>query len=361
MKILTITLHSLQNPGSVLQAFGLQHFLQAQGYDTEIIDYRPAYVSTGKKKFRVALGKLLFMASYLRRTKKFNAFLRDYLRLTPKRYPKYKLLVENPPEADVYITGSDQIWNSSYDCGRDEAFYLGFVKKGVKMSYAASIGKEVVPRNEVQWITKHLKDFDFISVREKTSQTLLKSKGIANVSYVCDPVLLVEEAEYRQMARPPVAYGKYVAVYLVDKSPLLDELVAALKERYGYKIVLIGGFSKRCQADFHIKDMGPRDFLGLIAGAEFVIASSFHATVFSHIFRKKFAVILPEGNGARMEQFLEITQLTHRIIRKSDDLENVWQEINYDLVGDLLTSFVNKSKRKLIDAINNTTLKGEAK
>jgi len=356
MKILTITLHSSQNSGSALQAFALQNFLESKGYDTQIIDYRPKYVSAGKNKLRVMVGKVLFFPYYISRTLKFSSFVKTYMKLTNKRYRKYKQLADNPPNANIYITGSDQLWNYSYECGRDDAFYLKFVKNGRKMSYAVSIGRENVPESEIKWISNNVSDFDFVSVREKTSQALLQNNGVLNVSHVCDPTLLVNEKEYRKMT-PNVDYGKYVAVYLVNKSDLLDDLVVNLKDRFGYKIIQLGGFSKKCKCDIHLKDMGPCEFLGLIANAEFVIASSFHATIFSHIFKKKFAVLLPESNATRMEQFLEITNLNDRNIKDKSDIENTLKEIDYDVVSLKLAAFVEKSKRELINAIENLALK----
>lgn len=62
----------------------------------------------------------------------------------------------------------------------------------------------------------------------------------------------------------------------------------------GIKVVLAGGFTKRCKCDLHIKDLGPAEFLNLIYNSLAVISSSFHATAFSHIFHKKFYSIIPE-------------------------------------------------------------------
>lgn len=347
MKILTITLHSSQNPGSTLQAFALQHFLIRCGYEAEIIDYRPRYISAGKNKIRNIAGKVLFWDKYLKKKQKFNQFSKKYMRLTPEMYKNYRELKSNPPEAEVYIAGSDQIWNCSYPCGNDKAYYLGFAENKIKMSYAASIGKKKIPQKELKWICDNIKDFSFISVREESSEYLLKSAGIKDVQYVCDPVLLVNKTKYEEMKINP-QLKDYIAVYLVGRSKLLDKTISLLKKKYGCKVVLVGGFTKRCDCDVHIKDIGPCDFLGLISNAEFVVASSFHATVFAHIFKKDFAVILPEGNGARIEQFLQVTNLTDRIIRRESDISKAIEKIDFTSHTERLNKFVDESKKVFI-------------
>lgn len=345
MKILTITLHSAHNPGSMLQAYALQTFLIDNSYDTQIIDYRPDYVATEGNKLADFIKKILNFKDHRQRAYKFEAFIKENLRLTPNRYNSYEELVSKPPIADCYITGSDQLWNSSYNCGRDKAFYLRFVNKAYKLSYAVSIGKKNIPSNELDWIYENTKDFDWISVREGTSRKQLEERGYTNLAYVCDPVLLLSKEKYIKLKKEN-SHERYIAVYLVKKSELLDKLIEELKKKFSYKVILIGGFTKRCECDIHIKDMGPCDFLGLLEGAEFIVASSFHATVFSHIFQKNFAVILPEGNSARIEEFLEISNTKDKIVRKEEDISIAIESINYEIsVNPHLDKFVNESKK----------------
>lgn len=352
MKVLTITLHSSDNPGSSLQAFALQHFLLGVGHDTEIIDYRPNYVATNGAFVKTTLKKIIFFRKYREMIRKNNEFIDNYLKLNNKRYTSYEELKCNPPKADVYITGSDQLWNSNFACGRDKAYYLGFVKRGKKMSYAVSLGKETISREELEWIYTNVKDFDFISVREYSSKNLLEEKSIAGASYVCDPVLLVDKRTYLEMQiKPP--FKKYVAVYLVVQSELLEQLLQALREKYGYEIILVGAFLNRCKCDKQLRGVSPCEFLGLLANADFVVASSFHATVFAQIFEKNFAIIPPKSNSARIEQFLEITNLQNHIVKTSNDIEDALKDIDYTEVNTKLNTFVAKSKKTLLDSFDS--------
>lgn len=135
MKTLTITLHDTDNCGSSLQAFALQHFLITHGIDNEIIDYVPSYTQNNGSPIKTFIRNIIFRKSYLQRRKKFQNFINKNLKLTKKKYKTYLELKNNPPQADVYITGSDQLWNNSYSCGNDPGFYLNFVNKKTQRKY----------------------------------------------------------------------------------------------------------------------------------------------------------------------------------------------------------------------------------
>ena len=140
MKIKTITCHNVYNYGASLQAYSLMKYLQNLGHDVEIIDYMPKYITDtlslwaiGKKWNNNIIIKLAFYSYVVpvrllnrKGRKKFDLFTKKYLNLTP-RYKNFQDLCLNPPQADIYFTGSDQIWNTNIKNGLDPAFYLKFV------------------------------------------------------------------------------------------------------------------------------------------------------------------------------------------------------------------------------------------
>jgi len=350
MKILTITLHSTNNAGSSLQAYALQNFLLKNGFETELIDYRPNYVKYDGNKYKTIMKRILYYKQYNQMLEKNREFIKKYLKLHKSRYSRYEQLVNDPPCADIYITGSDQLWNGDFDCGKDKAYYLGFVNNGIKMAYAVSLGKDNVSQQEINWIVDNVKDFDFISVREYTSKEILEKNGIKNVEYVCDPVLLLDKEEYLNIQSKPNR-NKYIAVYMVEKSDILDNLLQHLKIKYDCETIHIGAFVNRSKSDNLIRGMSPTEFIGLLANAEFIVASSFHATVFSHIFEKNFAIIPPRKNFTRIEQFLELTGLKNRIIRNIGDIKRATMDIDYNEVKKKLVPFVNNSKKIILDKL----------
>lgn len=149
MIIKTITLHCTDNCGSTLQAMALQRYLEKCGHDVEIIDYAPAYLKYNGNFMKSVAKTILFAKDSFMQRRKNRNFSKQYLRITKEHYKNYSALKQNPPKADAYITGSDQIWNLSYRCGNDEAYYLAFGDCEIpKYAYAASVGKVDVPQNE---------------------------------------------------------------------------------------------------------------------------------------------------------------------------------------------------------------------
>lgn len=351
MKVDIITLHSIYNPGSALQAYGLLKYLLQEKYDAEIIDYRPYYSTIGKNKLKGIARKVIYFKNERILGKKYENFMLQRMKLTDKRYSSYKELRKLTPKADVYIAGSDQLWNMSYDCGRDDSYYLTFVKDGRKISYATSIGKKTIPQNEKDAIVSKIKDFNNVSVREKSTSKEFSELMKKGVKWVCDPVFLLPVEEYESMSKRLIA-DIYAVVYLSDESDLLDDIVENIRNTLGCKIVLMGGNRTRCKCDIHIKDIGPEDFLSLIRYAEIIISSSFHATAFSHIFHKKFGVILPIGNGERIESLLTLSGLSNRIINNVSDIPNIYLDISWKSIDERIGTFVDESKAYLIEAIN---------
>ena len=129
MKVNIITIHDPDvNYGSTLQSCGTYNFIKNLGYDVEIINYKPHYGSAINRVKHYIINHL-FIIPYRIRRKKIDIYFIEHAKLS-KEYHTYDDLKNNPPKGDVYITGSDVIWNRDINPeGGDKAFYLGFVKK----------------------------------------------------------------------------------------------------------------------------------------------------------------------------------------------------------------------------------------
>lgn len=362
MKIDIITLHRPANCGSVLQGYALNRYLQKKLKDdvVELIDYVPAYMENEGHWFRAFLRKVLFYIPYCRRKKNFQRFVEDNCKVTEKEYRKYEELRCNPPKADIYITGSDQLWNPCFPCGNDPAYYLDFVTGVPKLAYATSLGNDKLSIDELTNIAKRSADYQFISVREKCHVEQLKQVGVKDVKWVCDPTFLLPAKEYNYLAVSYKHLGKYVAVYLVEQSDLLDNVLDEYRNQ-GYRIVGVGGYLNKYKCDIKLMDAGPAEFLGLIRDASFVVATSFHATVFSLIFHRDFAIIPPVINTARIEQLLSFVGLENRIITSIEQIPVIQQVIQYDEVLPKIDMFIEESKEVLLEAIESAKRSAHAK
>ena len=330
MRIKTITCHDCYNLGASLQAYALQHYLESEGHDVQIINYKPYYLSRHFKfgsvnnlvfdrpivKQLYLLAKLPRRLMALSRKKAFDRFTAKYLRLT-RRYNSYEELKADAPEADAYIAGSDQIWNTLFPNGRDAAFYLDFGKPNVRrISYAASFAtKDVVPEYR-EFVSKELKNIDFVSIREKISLPLLYSLGRNDGVAVCDPVFLLSKEEWTGLTNESSIKTdeKYLVVYLTDKSEEIKRIALDMHKTTGWKIYVVGAF-KESWAHKNFVNAGPLDFVKLINDAQYIISNSFHATAFSLILGKNFCVVnRKEGINERMKSVLTDYGLTDRMV-----------------------------------------------
>ncbi len=339
MNTKTITIHALDNCGSGLQAYALQQFLINSGIDNEIIDYRPWYIYNNGRPldWKFFVKRLLFWRKLKLRRKVYDAFIEKYLKVTSKVYKTHSELKKANLKADCFIAGSDQIWNSYFECGKDLAYYLSFVGNQRKVSYAASLGRTEFEPEKLEFMKKWVQAFNLVTVREGSAVSVLDSIGIKS-ERVCDPTFLLEAHQYREH-KIEVYKGDYILVYLTEASELLDKALQILAAKYSAKIVYVGSFLNRCKCDVNLTDVGPWEFIGLIDNARFVIAGSFHASVFSCILNKSFAV-LPYENNIRMEELLNSFNLKSRFIRKEEDLKILDQEISeeeflhiYEMIG----------------------------
>lgn len=328
-----MTLHSQNNNfGSVLQAYSLYNYLTEMGLDVTVLDYRP-YYSNGVKDKKSAMKKVLintvFFPQYLLRSFRFSKLINEE-KLT-KRYTHYSELESAAVGFDVFLVGSDQVWNPHYLCGRDPAYYLQFTESPNKLSYASSVGTASVSEAEIQTLIKNTCKFKSISLRENESVLMFHAHGFECPRYVLDPVFLHDVCFYRGIQSKKKETG-YILAYLMKKEPFISEVIAAIAKRLNKKVIQVGGFASKCASDKFPRAAGPAEFLALIDGADFIITSSFHGTSFSHIYHKQFAVVLPKGNTMRIRDILKTAGTENRIIKSMDDISIVDQKIDYDEV-----------------------------
>lgn len=350
MRIEILTIHRLNNFGSALQAMALYEYIADLGYDVEIIDYHPAYYNGNK--IRNYVGRILYRKNIANREKKFDEFLNRNVRLSVHRYKMLEALEKNHPAADLYIAGGDQLWNYHHICGKDDTYKLVFWH-GRKISYGTSMGGNFFSKEQLLDLKSKIKDFETISLREKQSLSLLKEIGL-NATWVVDPVMLLPTDRYKKLMIKPKEREKFAFVYLVSPSAILDSAVEYLSKVCKLKIIVYSGVAHKCKCDIQKRELGPEEVLGYIYNAEFVLSSSFHATVFSILFKKKFAVILPgETTNERLFDLLSWTKYEDGIIKTLSELEMLYMKDNWytDEKEKIIEERVQESKRYLKEAI----------
>lgn len=352
MKIKTITCHNVYNAGASLQAYALAKYLEGLGHDVEIIDYQPAYLAHfplfGKvnPRFDKPLLRELYQMAKLPNRLKYRRSRkkREYDRFTAalpltKRYSSSEQLKQDPPEAELYFAGSDQIWNTQFPNGKDPAFYLDFARKGaIRASYAASFATEDVDEAWKPRIKEWLSGFDAISVRETSGLRILRGLGIQKAAHVCDPVFLLPREAWEKAAAPVSADAPYLLVYDFDRNPAIREYCRTVAKNRGWRIYSVF-HNDYCDRSF--EQEGPTAFLGLIRDAELVVSNSFHATAFALIFERPFAVFRrKEKINTRMEDFLANLDLQGLLEPDAERIETP----DYEAIRARLQPFIRASK-----------------
>lgn len=332
MQIKTITCHDVYNYGASLQAYALQHYLESLGHEVEIIDFKPWfqrgrynfwYVSQDSKYYRLCkkfpIIRFLYCLRRYRgyptigRKRPFDDFKRKYLKLTSQTYHDSEKLKLAPPVADMYIAGSDQIWNTDSNNGKEPAYYLDFGDdKTKRVSYAASFAVSEIRKEFHDFVKAKLSRFDVVSVREKTGLSVLEALGIRSGIQVLDPVFLLEKKQWESLPLKRMYKEPYVLVYdFLHDDPKLTKTVKKIARDKQLKIVSINDIKNLAYADINVSDAGPIEFLSLTKYANYVVANSFHATAFSIIFQRPFLTfpLRSQKNSSRMKDFLASVNL----------------------------------------------------
>ena len=261
--------------------------------------------------------------------RQFELFRQKYIVQSEDIYSSLKALQNNPPKADAYIVGSDQVWNFYQDIKHRSnllhAYFLDFGTANIKrLSYAASWGRTDVSDEEITEITPLLKRFDYVSVREKSGIELCKKCGNNNAEWVSDPTLLLSAETYRKIYCESEIYkpkSQYLLLYMLNNECDFDiQSVYKYAEKKSLEVVYVSGNNLY---DNHKKNFATiPEWLYLVDNAEYVITNSFHCGVFSTLFHKQFGIVpltgKAAGMNARMKSLFELRGTGERFIKNDD-------------------------------------------
>lgn len=337
------------NLGGLLQSYALTKVLGNMGYDVEQICYDSSELSSeGKileKKMKAALLQVVGIKKILLKAysiikqpfvNKRNENIQKELKVQKQKFEEFEKFiphsklsynVNNIPESneiyEIFICGSDQVWNPFLLAHK--AYFLEFVQKEKKrIAYAVSTGKSYLTEVERAVFEKYIEKFEEIGVREKSLQVLLKTMNKES-EVVLDPTLLVSKEEWLTVANfSAIPQEKYIFCYFLGDTAWQRKLAVKYAKDRKLKLIhlpYIMGRYRSCDKYLEGEgryDVGPREFIALIHNAECIFTDSFHAMVFSFLFKKQFYVFnRNEESGslsmnARITDFVEIFKLESR-------------------------------------------------
>lgn len=328
-----ITLHKINNYGSVLQAYALQNRCEMLGWIAEIIDYdfpnafhrgqttvdeRPQILS--RKELVL---KYLYGVGLYKQHKGIRNFVQQHQNLSVTNFSLPEDLQGESLAYCTYITGSDQLWNPRY-CKGDLSFLLNFAPdEANKISYASSFGKAELDEKYKAEFRKYLSRYSAISVREKTGVGIVEELTGKPAELVVDPTLLLSADDWNKIAVPKrLVKKKYILCYFLnytfDAFPYVQEFSDYVQKETGYELVWVARPSKRF-VNPHTKffiGASPEEFLALIRDCEMVLTTSFHGTAFAVNYGKPVYSIIEDvkASDSRQKSLMDCVGLNDRII-----------------------------------------------
>ena len=348
-KVGIVTLyHNNYNFGGLLQAYALPKVIKEHfGIEAEQIDYIPAEQKTkikpnnDKKSVLQYLYQLVYnfgivffgtisKKNLYQRKQAFDSFMDEILH-SEIAYDQ-NTISKSLDQYRLFICGGDQIWNDYKEKQNIKVYTLQFVPSHVKkIAYAPSMAILETTSDFNQIMRTGLNELNSISVREKKSVPLLELLTKKKINIVVDPVLLMTENEWECVARVPKKKDKYILCYLLGDSVEYRKAVKKFARKMNKPILtfphIFLNVVRKCDlffGDIHDYTSGPREFLGLIKNAEFVITDSFHACVFSMIFETPFVVFERNKIGekinmnSRIYDFLEEYHLENQLVSEKE-------------------------------------------
>lgn len=341
-KIAILTFQRAINYGATLQMYALQKVIKDKNYHVEILDYYSNFIYKEYEIFNFInlknmLHKILNSYVIYKKNKKFRNFIINNMEFSKKLLANDLKNIEK--DYDIFIVGSDQVWNPEIT-NNDVNYFLDFLDNNKKKySYAASFGISKWKDSYTLDIKDLLKSFQKISVREKTAKDMIHSKIKREIFVNIDPVFLLTRDNWMNFVNKSVTKQKeYILVYTVGNPKYIYEYAKNLSKKYNYEILniryKISLKNRSLNIGHTLYDIGPDEFVSLIANAKCIVTNSFHAIAFSIIFNKDFYVELPEKLSSRIEDLfisLGIKLDNNRNIKIKEILNIDWNNINYRL------------------------------
>lgn len=343
MKSVGLITYYGNNYGGILQAYALQQVVEGFGYDCKLISNDFLYQKRSLNRiralmvnFRVALKNPVaymkkrrvyksFSKQIAQNARVFDAFRQEQLLIDNTCYTSYAEYVNSPPLYDVYLCGSDQIWNPNLYS--DNGFYFADFapENALKVSYSSSMGVSILTEKQVNFIAPLLRKIKIISTREQSCADLIRKISNKDARVVLDPTLLLDGDKWSSMASARLIKEPYVFCYLFGERTYYEQVKKQIKETTGMKIVCIPFVARELSSDDEkVFDAGPADFVSLIKNASLVLTDSFHATAFSINLKTPFLSLYrfekndKKSMNDRLVSILNIVGLSDRLIDEGD-------------------------------------------
>lgn len=361
-KVKILTFHNAENYGATLQAYALKETLKELGVSPEFVNYENEKILSDYKLIRTNSLKSFFSSLWylprnIKRKISFKSFSDKYLDTASRTYFSKEDIEKDIESGDIFVAGSDQIWNPDLTDGLSDIYTLNFDKEDVKkIIYGASLGNEELLKKNASDFKAKLAGLDLISIREQSVIASLEQICGKKVEQVIDPTLLLDKLSWDKLISEnntvDLPHEKYILVYTLFESDEVTKMANYLSKVTGFKVVHFRKYNAYENELMNLYSKGPADFVNAFKNAAYVITNSFHGTVFSLIFERKFYSVLPSTRAGRIKDLLNNLDLNDRIVQDINQI-NLEDQIDYISTKEKIGALKVKSIEYLKKGIGN--------
>ncbi|MEG0314773.1 MAG: polysaccharide pyruvyl transferase family protein [Erysipelotrichaceae bacterium] len=340
--VYTVTFQNSKSLGALLQTYALHKFLLDEGYNAKVINYIPPYFDEynrlinldGYNHLRIIKGlvkNILVLKNKVVYNKKFNFFRKRFITCSEEVRD-----IKDLEKLDIdsfFIAGSDQIWNNEITIKFDDILFMNKNNKNNTMAYAGSTGK-IIKNDENDEFNLLLRNYRYLSIREKSTLNYLNDFNKRRAKVVCDPVFLLDREAWISTVKKNRFNFKYILLYQLDNNDVIKKMVYEFAEKSAFQVIEVWKYGCLKHGD-NCYIPSPNELVEMIYYSERVVTNSFHGTCLSIILNKEMDIYINESRGNRLTDLLLSFNLESRV------LEN---EINGDPID---YTFANKCLKEL--------------
>ena len=384
-KVGLVTCYFKNNYGSMLQAYATKKFLDNNQIENETIniDYNKDFKKGKRRYYLTQITNFKFIKNKsgmikLKFQKKLNKELGKNIAIRNRKYKEFRREINLSRSNNNYIdltnqakelytdvvVGSDQLWLPVNVVS--DYYTLNWVPDDInKVSYSTSFGFSSIPKKYNEMYKKFLSRINHLSTREESGVKIIKDITNKDAKLVCDPTILLTKEEWqKEIKNEPIYKEKYILCYFLGNNIEHRKFAERLKEKTGYKIVSLNHSDEYVKysdtfCDYAPFDVGPKEWINLIENAEYVCTDSFHGTVFSILFNKKFFDFRRHNNkskvstNSRIDSLLDVAGISkERILTGTEDIDKVLKyDIDYTKVNENIEKFRKESQDWFLNSL----------
>jgi hypothetical protein len=340
MKVTILTFHTPPNYGALMQTYALQEVFKRIGYNVEIMDYR-------HYKINYSFADKIY-------NRRFDHFRKYYLNIGKKTMYNYEDAKDDNFDSDLYVVGSDQVWNPFITGDSKYIYFFNFLPINKQMiSYAASFGVTEwrFDNDETQNIKRLLARFSLVTVREESGVKLCNEQLGVSADCVLDPTLLLGDFD-SLVSSNSLRENNHIVAFLFNHNPEVYNMLRGLKAQYKVPVKLLN-WLRPVRGLSNIVYPGIKTWIKSIAEAQLIITDSFHGMCFSILYQRQFIVLIAHKDRVtRIENVLKLLGLKDRLFYSYSEVleDSRWkQKINYQDVNSILKLERNRVMDLLIN------------